>query len=110
MHRVSEYDVEEAIRDFLRNERAAPDVATIAGDTPILGDILDLPALLRLIMYLEETFDFDVGPQVLLRDDYATPARIGKYVVQHLARSGETVQLDGFKETAEPQHPHWRAA
>lgn len=78
--RLPREDVVSAIAEFIDSGLGADLCPGLNADTLLVGEILDLPALLRLIGYLEEQYQFTLAPNDLRRENFATPGRIAAYV------------------------------
>jgi acyl carrier protein len=65
----------DAIRELL-----VEDGASVGDDTPLLGDVLDSLAIVKLVSLLEDRFGIEVRSEDLTPDNFATIASIARYV------------------------------
>lgn len=89
MASVLEREVLRAIEEFFASGLGNANCPRFCPDTFLLGNLLDLPALLRLIAFLEERFDFRLGSDVLRAEDFATPARIAALVASQASEADD---------------------
>ena len=73
-------DIVNATVEFVASGLGANYCADLNADSLLVGEILDLPALLRFVTFLEERFDFSLAPGDFRRENLATPGRIATYV------------------------------
>ncbi len=80
--------MESLISDYISRELAS-DMGNLhlKNDTPLLDShVIDSLSLLKLVLFLEETFDFGVGQDELVPDNFSTVAAICKYVQSKKAK------------------------
>lgn len=80
---------EERLRRFI-NEELLSGETTIAPDDPMLADgMLDSVGIMRLVAFVDETFDYQVPPQHLTIEHFRTTRALAAYLERQLHGAGE---------------------
>jgi acyl carrier protein len=79
----------ERLRRFIVDELLSRE-AEISPDDPMLADgILDSVGVMRLVVFIDEEFDYQVPPQHLTIDRFKTTRALAAYLERQLHGDGE---------------------
>jgi acyl carrier protein len=83
--------MEAIINDYISHELVSrPELLPLAHDSPLLGTVFDSLTLLKLVMFLEQTFHVAVTPADIVPENFATIDAICAYVrAQQQAQEGK---------------------
>ncbi|MGO8950201.1 MAG: acyl carrier protein [Ktedonobacterales bacterium] len=79
----------EQVRDFVRTNFLFSNTATVEDNTSLIEyGIIDETGALELVMFVEETYGFQVEESDLVPENFDTIASVSAYVARRLAGQG----------------------
>jgi acyl carrier protein len=81
-------DSSASIRQYIQDEVLFETEERVDESTPLLNGILDSMALLRLVAFLEEEFEIEIGDVDITADNFRTVADISRMVEASRATAG----------------------
>ena len=73
-------DIAERVREFITEELLIGDPAPLDHGTPLIEGLLDSGALMRLVVFLEEEFDIEVGDSDVVPKNFENIRAMERFV------------------------------